>query len=191
MRLDFVRLSAVIAILWTAAVAPPPVCGASVADCPLVPVPKSYRDHGRTWQLLEPQQAAIALGAKAAETERYAAERLQAHVERRFKQRIPIVVETAVPESVRQVFLLGQRSSNRWVDKLCREQKIGLGDAEPGEDGFVIECLEDGGRQVVLVAGGNPRGVVYGADALFDLMRAEAGRTSAGGLGPLRLRAAE
>ena len=175
MRPDLVRLAAVLAFLWTAAAVP--ARGAAEADCPLVPVPKSYHDHGRAWELSEPQQAAIALGAEASETERYAAERLQAHVERRFKQRIPIVVESAVAESVRQVFLLGQRSSNPWVDKLCREQKIGLGDAEPVADGFLIECVEDGGRQVVLVAGGNPRGVVYGADAVFDLMRAEAGRT--------------
>ena len=45
--------------------------------CPLVPVPKSYRDHGRTWQLLGPEQTAIVLGAQAAAPERYAAERLQ------------------------------------------------------------------------------------------------------------------
>ncbi len=141
-----------------------------------MPVPKSYRDHGRTWQLLGPDQTAIVLGPQAAEPERYAAQRLQAHIERRFKRRIPIVAEAAVPEAVRQVFLLGQRSTNPWLDRLCREQKIELGETVPGEDGFVIECSEDQGRQVVIVGGSNPRGVIYGQDALFDLMRAEAGQ---------------
>ncbi|NLF70011.1 MAG: hypothetical protein GX575_13275 [Candidatus Anammoximicrobium sp.] len=159
--------------------------------CPLVPVPKSYRDHGRTWQLFEPDQAAIVLGAQASTPERYAAERLQTHIERRFKRRVPIVAEAALPESVRQVFLLGQPSTNSWLDRLCREQKIEVDHRSPHapradsgprsvpptrEDGFVIECLEDQGRQVVLVAGGNPPGVIYGQNALFDLMRTEADR---------------
>ena len=156
--------------------------GISLADgerrpaCPLVPVPKSYRDHGRTWKLLGPDQAAIVLGPQATAPERYAAERLQTHVERRFKRRIPLVAEATLPKTVRQVFLLGQRSTNPWLDKLCRGEKIDLGDSVPGDDGFVIECLEDQKRQVILVGGSNPRGVIYGQDALFDLLRAEAGQ---------------
>ncbi|HPM79189.1 MAG TPA: hypothetical protein PLF81_00745 [Candidatus Anammoximicrobium sp.] len=174
--------------------------GAPKPACPLVPVPKFYRDHGRTWQLLGPDQTAIVMGAQATEPERYAAGRLQAHLERRFQRRIPIVAEAAVPEAVRLVFLLGQRSTNAWLDRLCREQKIEQGGLETlgdsgtrsvpptmagsgtrsvpptMEDAFAIECLEDQGRQVVIVAGSNPRGVIYGQDALFDLMRAEAGQ---------------
>lgn len=159
--------------------------------CPLVPVSKFYRDHGQTWQLLGPDQAAILIGPQATAPERYAAERLQTHIERRFKRRIPIAAEATVSEDVRQVFLLGQRDTNPWLDKLCREKKIELNQSNtdtPGadsgtrsvpstrEDGFAIECLEDQGRQVVMVAGSNPRGVIYGQDALFDLMRAEAGQ---------------
>jgi len=162
------------------------------SDCPLVPVPKSYRDHGQAWPLLGPEQAAIVLGAEAAEPERYAAQRLQTHVERRFKRRLPIVAEVALTSAVRQVFLLGQRSTNPWVDKLCRERKIELAASSPPapgadagsrsgpsprEDAFAIECLEDQGRQVVLVASSNPRGVIYGQDAVFDLLRVEAGQT--------------
>ena len=159
------------------------------AACPLVPVPKSYREHGRTWQLLGPDQAAIVLGFQAGEPERYAAARLQTHIERRFKRQIPTVAEADLSETVRQVFLLGQCSTNSWLDRLCREQKIEVDHRRPHapradsgtrsvpptmEDGFVIECVEDQGRQVVLVAGGNAPGVIYGQNALFDLMRAEA-----------------
>lgn len=149
------------------------------AACPLVPVPKVYRDHGQTWQLLGDEQAAIVLGAQATEPERYAAERLQAHLERRFQRRLAIVAEQELRADVRQVFLLGQRSTNPWLDRLCGQHAIALdASREPAgsEDGFAIECLADGDRQVMLVAGGNPRGVIYGQDALFDLMRAEAGR---------------
>ncbi len=97
-------------VLMLATAVPWRADGGAEPVCPLVPVPKSYRDHGRTWQLLGPDQAAIVLGAQAGEPERYAAERLQTHIERRFKRRIPIVAEAALPEAVRQVFLLGQRS---------------------------------------------------------------------------------
>jgi len=158
--------------------------GGSEPFCPLVPVPKSYRDQGRTWQLFGPDQAAIVLGAQASEPERYAAERLQTHIERRFKRRIRSVAEAALPDAVRQVFLLGQRSTNAWLDQLCRERKAEgdhrrphapradsgppsvpstVADSGPRsvpstmEDGFVIECLEDRGRQVVMVGGSNWR----------------------------------
>jgi len=189
MRQNLARLAVSSVLLTFVAV------GMSLAEsgpqpaCPLVPVPKSYCDHGRTWQLLDLEQTAIAIGPQATEPERYAAERLQAHVERRFKRRIPILAEAALPDAVRQVFLLGQRSTNPWLDRLCRQQKIESGvppaaGADSGtrsvppatEDGFAIECCEDQGRQVVIVGGSNPRGVIYGQDALFDLMRAEAGQ---------------
>jgi hypothetical protein len=147
---------------------------ARAGPCPLVPVPKSYRDHGRTWQLLGPDKGAIVVGPQVAEPVRYAAQRFQAHVERRFKRRLPIMTEAELPAAARQVFLLGQRGDNPWLDRLCRERKIDLSKSVPGDDGFVIECLEDGDRQIVLVVGSNSRGVIYGQDAEFDLMRADA-----------------
>ena len=143
--------------------------------CPLVPEPKSYRDHGQSWTLKHNNQAAIVIGRQATEPERYAAERLQTHIERRFKQRVPILTETAVPETVLQLFLLGQPATNDWVARLYQSNKTNLGPSAPGEDGFVIEMLQDGPRQVALVGGSNARGVIYGQDALFDLMRGEKG----------------
>ncbi len=139
--------------------------------CPLVPVPKVYRETGRSLRLLGPEAVAIVVGAKAAEPVRYAAQQLQTLVERRFQRRLPIVGEDAVAATVRQVFLLGQRGSNAWLDRLCRQSKIELNATVPGEDGFVIECLDDGPRQVVLVGGCNAPGVIYGQNALFDLLR--------------------
>jgi hypothetical protein len=145
--------------------------GRAEEPCPLVPLPKSYRDHGQAWPLGGADRAAIVVGRQATEPERYAAECLQAHLQRRFKRQVAVVVETEVPEAARQVFLLGQRTTNAWLDQLCRDRQIELGATAPGEDGFVIEMLEDGPRQVVVVGGSNPRGVIYGQHALFDLLR--------------------
>ena len=139
------------------------------APCPIVPTPKVYKDTGRTAELSA--AAAIVVGAKAAEPERYAAERLQGLVERRFRLRLPIAVEDKVDAAVRQVILLGQRTTNAWLDKLCTAKGLDLSEKSPGPDGFIIETAEDGGRQALLIGGGGPRGVIYGQDAFFDLLR--------------------
>jgi hypothetical protein len=140
----------------------------------LVPVPKVYREHGQIWQLAAPEVAAIVIGAKAAEPERYAAERFQKLIKQRYKQTLPIVTEDKDAAGVKQAFVLGQRSTNGRLDNLCSKHTIDLSESAPGPDGFVIECIEDSGCQVILVGGSTSRGVVFGQDALFDLMRADA-----------------
>lgn len=72
-------------------------------------------DHGRTWPLVKADGVAIVVGRHATEPERYAAEQLQSHIERRFKRRIAVMAETDVSGSAVQVFLLGQRSTNEWI----------------------------------------------------------------------------
>ncbi len=141
--------------------------------CPIVPPPKEYRDLNRTLTLETPGVAAIVVGAKATEPERYAAEQLQTQIERRFKRKLPISLETDIPVGARQVLLLGQVDTNGLLAELCKKHKIELSADSPGHDGFVIRFLDDGPRQVVLIGGGNPRGVIYGQNTVFDLMRAE------------------
>ncbi|MHB8897443.1 MAG: hypothetical protein ACYC6Y_01710 [Thermoguttaceae bacterium] len=143
------------------------------APCPIVPRPKVYEDLGRTLTLGSAETAAIVVGSKATEPERYAAEYLQTQIERRFGRKLAVVDEAGVPQAVSQVMLLGQVETNAWLAKFCREKQIELGSDSPGPDGFVFGCLDDGPRQVVLVGGSNPRGVIYGANAWFDLLRRE------------------
>lgn len=146
---------------------------AAPAQCPLVPPPKEYRETGRPVQMLGAKDAAIVIGDKATKPERYAAERLQTLVQRRFKRHLPIQNESELSTNVLQVFLLGQRTTNTWLDRLCRERGIDLGSTSPGHDGFVVEVLNDGGRTIVVAGGSNARGVIYGQDVVFDLMRRE------------------
>ena len=140
--------------------------------CPIVPPPKEYRDLGRTFTL-DTSAAVIVVGDAATEPERYAAEYLQTQIERRFKHKLAICDETNVPKTASQVLLLGQVETNKWLGRLCRKHEIDLSSDSPGHDGFVIECVEDGPQQVVLIGGSNPRGVIYGQNAWFDLLRAE------------------
>ncbi|MDZ7617541.1 MAG: alpha-glucuronidase family glycosyl hydrolase [Patescibacteria group bacterium] len=146
---------------------------ATAPACPIVPVPKVYRDLGRTVTLQAADAAAIVVGKNASETEHYAAERLQELLERRFKLQLPILAEDDVKDNVRQVILLGQRSTNELLDAICREQKLDLSPTSPGHDGFLIEVVEQAGRQMFVIGGSNARGVMYGQDVFFDLVSRE------------------
>jgi hypothetical protein len=141
--------------------------------CPIVPTPKEYRDLGRTLILQTSGATAIVVGAKATEPERYAAKYLQTQIRRRFKRELAIHDEADVPQVVRQVLLLGQADTNAWLRRLCDDHEIDLSCDSPGHDGFIIRCLKDGQRQVVLIGGSNARGVIYGQNSLFDLLRWE------------------
>jgi hypothetical protein len=152
------------------------VAGEEPTPCPIVPCPKQYHDSGVTATLQAPDAAAIVIGAKATEPERYAAEYLQTQIRRRFKRTLPIHAETDVPAGVSQVFLLGQIETSAHLGALCGQHKIDLSCESPGHDGFVIRCLDDGARQVILIGGSNPRGVIYGQNAFFDLLCREGDR---------------
>ncbi len=152
------------------------VGGEKSSPCPIVPRPKEYADSGTTATLLAPDAAAIVVGTMATEPERYAAEYLQTQIQRRFKRELPIHDEDSLPADARQVLLLGQVTTNAWLRKLCGEHRIDLSGDSPGHDGYIIRCLEDAKRQVVLVGGSNPRGVVYGQNSFFDLLRRDGER---------------
>ena len=152
------------------------VAGEGRAPCPIVPCPKQYDDSGVTAALGAPDAAAIVIGTKATEPERYAAEYLQTQIQRRFRRTLPIHAETDVPAGVSQLLLLGQIETNARLAALCRQHQIDLNCESPGHDGFVIRCLEDGPRQVILIGGSGPRGVIYGQNAWFDLLGQEGDR---------------
>jgi len=151
--------------------------GAPNPPCPIVPVPRVYKESGRTAELLA-EGAAVVVGAKASEPERYGAERLRGLVARRFKRQLPILAEGEAKDAVRQAILVGQRPTNAWLDRLCREKGFDLSAETPGQDGFIIEVADDGGRQVIVIGGSDERGAIYGQDAFFDLLRAEDGRVA-------------
>ena len=117
--------------------------------------------------------AAIVVGLDATEPEAYAAVYFQTQIKRRFKIELPIVEENQIPESARVLFVLGQKKTNRLLARLADANEILLNDQTPGFDGFTVRNLDseikpDTNRQVVLVAGGNPRGVIYGQNWLVD-----------------------
>jgi N-acetyl-beta-hexosaminidase len=140
----------------------------AIDTCPIVPKPRVYKPTGAVLEL--PKTARIVIGKRATDPERYAAEYFGKQLLRRFGRRSVVTEEQAAPGSG-LVLVFGQRSTCALLDRLCRENGLDLSPKSPGFDGFVISSVADGGRKAVLVGGSNPRGVVYGQHALFDLLR--------------------
>lgn len=140
------------------------------AACPLWPRPKVFSATGGTLELAGPGEAVIVMGANASEPEKYAAERLAGNIRKRFNREYPVVSETEIPEAARQLALLGRRETNAMLDRLCRENNISLSEGDPGQDGFIIEIVKDGGRDIILVGGSNARGVIYGQETFFETL---------------------
>ena len=95
-------------------------------SCPIVPVPGTFDDLGGTAELLGPGSTIIVLGNNAVEPERYAAERLQTLVRRRFRQTLPICELSGIPASAEQLLLLGQTATNARVKALCAKRGIDM-----------------------------------------------------------------
>ncbi|MBN1489332.1 MAG: hypothetical protein JXA69_05390 [Phycisphaerae bacterium] len=136
----------------------------------LTPPVKEIRWSDDKPAIIRPGSATLVLGNAATDPERHAAERLQAHVKKRYDQQWPIVAETEDTSAYSAVILLGQRHTHRRLDQLCQEHRINLTNASPGHDGYVVEMLGNGDQLTVFIAGSNARGVVYGQDTLFQLL---------------------
>jgi len=142
--------------------------GEPEAPLRLTPAPKVCRRTGGDIGLSA--SLSIVLGSKATEPERYAAEMLQRHIQKRFGRPIPIHTEGEIPEGVQQVVLLGQAETNTWLARLLREKGIEREPRSEGRDDFQIEIVSDGARQVIVLGGASARAVTYAQDAFFQLL---------------------
>ena len=128
-------------------------------SCPIYPIPRSYYATGEKIPLGTDQTAAIVLPASPTTPNRYAAERLQSLIRNRFKVEIPITDSDAVlSESVTQKFVL---SVNPAAVTLHSKRKF---------NGFSIQFKKDGAVNVVAISGADDSGLIYGCEALFNLI---------------------
>ena len=151
------------------------VCATALADVKIVPPPKELRDKGRECRLATAGGTVIVLGAKAGDTERAAAERLQALVFRRFKLRLEIAGETDASLGQKQQILLGLPAAHARLAAALAAKGVSFSAEKLGPDGYLPEALPAGGRDTVAIAGGGPRGVLYGQDVFFDLLERRGG----------------
>lgn len=148
------------------------------ADFPvlLVPQPKKAVFADAAPLHIEPATAAIVVGAGASEPERYAAELLQAAVERRFGQRWAIVAENEDRSRFGVLFFLGKPEGCRAVNELAQKLNISLAEKAPGVDAYYIRMAEVEGKPAAFILGTNGRSVIYGQDTLFQLLEKRDGR---------------
>ena len=97
----------------------------------------------------------IVIAADAIPSERYAAEELQRYLERISGAKLPILTDTG-PLASREI-LLGDNAHLRTLKQKIDFNKL-------GPDGFVLRT--EGGKLVI--AGGRPRGTLYGVYALLE-----------------------
>ncbi|NLE58090.1 MAG: hypothetical protein GX616_07010, partial [Planctomycetes bacterium] len=152
-------------------------CSQSSRHPVLVPPPQQIQWAAEPPLAISQDSVVIAIGVQATAPEKQAAEMLQDSVSRRFGQKWPIVEEVQIPPGCETVILLGRQPSSQWLKQLSAQRRVDLRTAAAGHDNYVIEILDDDGRHLVVVGGGNPRGVIYGQDTLFQMLRERAGRT--------------
>lgn len=123
----------------------------------------------------KPGEAALVMGSMvlvvgdaAAEPERYAAQRLQELVARRYGVTPPVCAESAVPGGATPLVLLGQLSTNTRLRQLCERRQVHLWEAAAPADAYALEVLPT--DRTVALCGSNPRSVIYGAQTLFRLL---------------------
>ncbi len=137
----------------------------------LVPAPREVAWSPQPPATLASGTVAIVLGRDATPSEQQAARLLQQFVTKRFSQQWPIVREGEEQPGHQTLVILGQRTTCRLLDDLCRRHAIALSETAPGHDGYVIHVLAEAARLLVLVGGSNARGVEYGQDTLSQLLR--------------------
>lgn len=140
----------------------------------IVPQPQEIRWSDQAPIVLEEGQVCIVLGDQAPAPERYAAETLSRNVKKRYGLSWPVVSNKDVGQEKIRI-LLGRRTTNPEIDRLCDMVGIDLSDTSPGFDGYVIDILTDGypewKQAHVVVGGSNARGVIYGQDTLFQMLQ--------------------
>jgi hypothetical protein len=136
-----------------------------------MPAPREVQWSAEPPLMLTSGTVAIVLGRQATGPEQTAARLLQEAVAKRFGQAWPIVREGEEQAAHKTLVLLGQRSTCARIEELCRKQGIELSETTPGFDGYVIVPIKEGQRLLVLVGGCNARGVEYGQDTLFQMLR--------------------
>jgi alpha-glucuronidase len=76
---------------------------------------------------------------------------------------LPIVQQP--PPGQEGLVILGAVETNPEVARLVKAHRLDVG--ELGDEDFLLRTLVDNGRPCLLVAGGGPRGVLYGAQEAF------------------------
>lgn len=107
----------------------------------------------------------IVIGTEASDLEKYAAKELQRYIYALSGKLLKI---TKTAESSNAFFVLGQRNTNAMIDQLCANNAISVGPQDPGPQGYLLKKLDNNGQELIVIAGSDAEGVLYGVYGLLD-----------------------
>ena len=107
----------------------------------------------------------IVIGLQAAPMEKLAAKELQRYLWQVSGVRLEITTgEDVSPGS----FLIGQRQTNPLIERLATEGKVLVSPADPGPQGYVLKHAVVGDKPVLVIAGSDAVGCLYGVYGLLE-----------------------
>jgi len=112
-------------------------------------------------------RAMILTGPDANRVEQTAIAKLVAGIKRDSGITLPITRQVALPEN--NYVIIGTTKSNPELARLAKVHNLPLGNL--GDQDFVLRTLHEGGKygtNYLLIAGGGPRGVLYGTQEALD-----------------------
>ncbi len=112
------------------------------------------------------EQISIYVGRDAPALEQYAARELQRYLYQ-LSGSLP-KIRTGVTAVDAAGFVLGRRKTNPLIEKLAAAGQVKVSDADPGPQGYVLKRLAVGDKEVVVVAGSDERGCLYGVYGLLE-----------------------
>ena len=108
--------------------------------------------------------ATVVVGADADRVERTAVAKFVAGVRRDSQATLPVAAEPG--DAGHTMVVIGTAKSNPVLSRLAKVHKLLV--AELGEEDFLLRTLVDDSRACLVIAGGGPRGVLYGAQEAFE-----------------------
>lgn len=137
---------------------------------PRVPVPKHCEIRGDPWKSEASFPAVIVTGARAGETERYAAERLQKNLLRITGKSCDIIPETRAPTEGPLRLWIGTFTTHDALRRLCEDKKFSVDGRTVPPDGFLVETVETESGRIVVMAASEARGAIYAQAAWTDTL---------------------
>jgi Carbohydrate binding module (family 6)/Glycosyl hydrolase family 67 N-terminus len=107
----------------------------------------------------------IIIGAKASEIEQYAAMELQRYIFQVSGSVFIIVTDTTVINQ--PSFVIGQPATNKYIRQFNSDMQITVTPADPGPEGYELKSLRIEGRPLVIIAGSDQVGCLYGVYGLL------------------------
>jgi hypothetical protein len=144
----------------------------------IIPAPKEIRfTQGQLPLVKEGRSAAvIVLADKPSRQAEIGAQEINDAIRAAGADEIPVRTASSLSAQEREsasLIVIGQPGENALLERECSKRKVQVSAADPGPQGYRIAFAQDGQRQLALLAGSDPVGMLYACVTFRQLVRAE------------------